>query len=133
MYRRGLLARLAGLCGVGGLVAGAGCTRPARPSGPRTPPRSVEPTSRPESGLEVVDFTELEADDGDVDVRVVVENPTGEEQSGVVVAEVGTGGTETTVRREVTVAASERVEVTLETDLAYAEFAGGGSLSVRVE
>ena len=127
MDRRGLLRRLAGLPAVGVVGAGAGCTTPADPSGPRSPPRSPESTET--FGLTVADFTELRSDAGTVHVRVTVENYAGTERTGTVVAEVATGEGEVTVRREVTVPSSERVEVTLETDLPYEEFR---SLSVRI-
>ncbi|ESP89114.1 hypothetical protein [Candidatus Halobonum tyrrellensis] len=131
MHRRGLLARLARLLAAGGLAVGAGCSDVRTPSGPRTPPRSVEPPA--DGDLVVADFSEREADDGTVGVRVVVENRTGEERSGTVVAEVEAGDAETTVREEVTVDSSDRVEVTLPTDLAYEEFARNGSIAVRIE
>ena len=127
MKRRGLLIGLAGLAG------GAGCTETVRPSGPRTPPRSPEPTSTPASGLVVVDLIDEQDDAGNLLVRVTVENQGDASQSGTVVVDVRAGETETTVSRSVTLDPGERTEVALSTEIEYDAFAGDGSLQVDVQ
>jgi hypothetical protein len=126
MKRRGLLGGLAGV------LAGAGCLQPASSTGPRTPPRSPEPTATPATGLVVVEFDDEADDAGNLRLLVTVENRTGDTQSGTVVVDVTAGDTETTVRRDVTVAASARVEVTLSTDVPYDKFTSAGSLQIDV-
>lgn len=126
MKRRGLLAGLAGL------TAGAGCAETVRPSGPRTPPRSPEPTSTPASGLVVVDLVDDQDDEGNLLVRVTVENRGGESRSGTVVVDVRAGETETSVSQSVTLAPDERTEVALLTEIEYDTFADDGSLQVDV-
>lgn len=133
VYRRGLLKRLAGLGGACGLAAGAGCLESDRPSGPRTPPRSVQPPADDGGGLVVTDFGEVEGEAGNVLVTVTIENRSGEERSALVVADVSAGENEVTVDREVTVPGSEEIQVTLETGLAYEEFARNGSISVEIQ
>lgn len=127
MNRRGVLV------GLVGLLAGAGCTDVRRPSGPRTPPPSPEPTSTPTEGLAVTELVDEEGDDGALVVRVTVENRTDEARTGTVVAEVSAGEEETTVSEEVTVEQGEAVDVSLPTDLAYEEFDRSGSLRVEIE
>ena len=126
MKRRGVLVGLVPLLG------GAGCLQPARSTGPRTPPRSPEPTSTPVTGLVVVDFVGEPNDEGNLVVDVTVENRSGEARSGTVVVEVTAGDEETTVSTEVTVGANGRAEVSLPTDIPYDQFAGDGSLQVVV-
>ncbi|QLG62371.1 hypothetical protein [Halorarum salinum] len=127
MKRRGVLVGLAGL------VAGAGCTDVTRPSGPRTPPPSPEPTSASPEGLVIAELVDEEGDDGSLVVRVTVENRTGEARTGTVVAEASAGGEGTTVSAEVTVEPGESEELSLATELDYGEFARDGSLRVDVE
>ncbi|WP_435125900.1 hypothetical protein [Halobaculum sp. D14] len=130
MKRRGLLK---GVAGVAGLGVAAGCTNSAAPSGPKTPPRSPESTVVSGSGLVVADFTDVESDDGDLHVSVTVENRSGEQRTGTVVATASASGAEDSASEQVTVGASERVTVVLETSLSYAKFQQDGSLQVTIE
>lgn len=126
-------ARLAAASGVAAL---AGCTDSAEPSGPMTPPRSPEATGSGDEGLTVTDFADVEGDEGDLLVRVTVENRGGEERTGTVIVTVtGTvdgSETEDTVSEEVTVASGERTEVTLGTSLSFESFSQSGSIRVEI-
>lgn len=136
MNRRRLLATGARLAAASGLAALAGCSAPADPSGPLTPPRSPEATAAGGEGLVVTDFADVEGDDGNLLVRVTVENRGGERQSGTVVvtASVTVDGSESeeTVSGEVTVASGERTDVTVETSLSFQQFSRSGSMRVEV-
>lgn len=134
--RRRLLATGARLAAASGVAALAGCTNSADPSGPLTPPRSPEATAGPGEGLVITDFTDAEGDDGDLLVRVTVENRGGEERTGTVVATVTVTvdgeEREETASQEVTVAPGERTEATLETSLSFESFSGSGSMRVEI-
>ncbi|MFC7096163.1 hypothetical protein [Halobaculum marinum] len=137
MKRRRLLGSLARAAVAGGVVATAGCTSPASPSGPLTPPRSPEGgPNTGEEGLVIRDFLDVEGDDGALLVRVTVENRAGEERSGTVVVTATAGSDdderEVSTSESITVPAGERVEVTLETSLTYEEFSRQGSMRVDV-
>ena len=134
MNRRRFLGSVARAVAAGGVAASAGCTSPASPSGPLTPPRSPEGTAVDGAGLVVADFADVEGDDGDLLVVVTVENRAGEPRSGVVEATVtaGSGDEERreTVADEVTVDGGERAETTLETSVPFETFSAGGSIRV---
>jgi len=134
--RRRLLSTGARLAAASGLAALAGCTDSADPSGPMTPPRSPEATAAEGEGLVVTDFTDVEGDEGDLLVRVTVENRGGEERTGTVVvtasATVEGSESEETVTEEVTVASSERTDVTVATSLSYESFNRSGSIRVEI-
>ncbi|WP_435064963.1 hypothetical protein [Halobaculum sp. EA56] len=137
MNRRGFLGSLARLSVPAGAVGVAGCTSPASPSGPRTPPRSPEATATGDEGLVVVDFADVEGEEGNLLVRVTVENRSSEERSGTVVVRARVNGEdgseEETVSEDVSVAAGDRVKVTLATSLSYEEFSRGGSMRVEID
>jgi len=130
--RRRLLRSLPRLAVVGGTVAAAGCTDRVAPTGPRTPPRSPEGTETGGRGLVVADFADEEGDDGDLVVRVTVENRGAEADSGTVVVEAAAGETEETVTEDVTVESGERTAVAVPTSLSFDEFSRGGSLRVEI-
>lgn len=130
--RRGLLESAARLAVLGAAGAAAGCTQPAEPTGPRTPPQSPEGTPADGPGLTVTDFTDVEGDEGNLLVRVTVENRSGEQRSGTVVVSASAGDEETTVAERVTVAAGERTDVTVETALSYGTFSRNGSMRVSI-
>ncbi|QZP38414.1 hypothetical protein [Halobaculum magnesiiphilum] len=136
MNRRRLLATGARLAAASGVAALAGCTAAGDPSGPLTPPRSPEATAGPGEGLVITDFTDVEGDDGDLLVRVTVENRGGEERTGTIVATVTATvdgeEREETVSRDVTLAPGERTEATLETSLSFESFSGSGSMRVEI-
>jgi len=101
-----------------------------------TPPRSPEATAAEGEGLVVTDFTDVKGDEGDLLVRVTVENRGGEERTGTVVvtasATVEGSESEETVTEEVTVASSERTDVTVATSLSYESFNRSGSIRVEI-
>jgi hypothetical protein len=134
--RRRLLTTGTRLAAASGLAVLAGCSDPADPSGPVTPPRSPEATAAAGEGLVVTDFADVEGEDGDLLVRVTVENRGGEPQSGTVAvtASVTVDGEESeeTVSAEVTVAPGERTDVTVETSLSFERFSQSGSMRVEV-
>ncbi|SHH25614.1 hypothetical protein [Halobaculum gomorrense] len=136
MNRRRLLATGARLAVASGVAALAGCADPAEPSGPLTPPRSPEATAGAGEGLVVTDFADVEGDDGDLLVRVTVENRGAERRTGTVIvtASVTVEGEESeeTVSEEVTVASGERTEVTVATSLSFDRFSRNGSMRVEI-
>ncbi|MXR40943.1 hypothetical protein GRX01_06260 [Halobaculum sp. WSA2] len=136
MNRRRLLATGARLAAASGLAALAGCTDSAEPSGPTTPPRSPEATASGGEGLAITDFTDVEGDDGDLLVRVTVENRGSEERTGTVIvtAIVTADGSdsEETVSEEVTLGSGERTDVTVATSLSFESFSQSGSIRVEI-
>ncbi|UIO98951.1 hypothetical protein Hbl1158_10430 [Halobaculum sp. CBA1158] len=132
MNRRGLLGSLGRLAALGGAATLAGCTSPTEPSGPATAPRSPEATDSGADGLTVADFGDVEGDDGELIVRVTVENPTGERRSGTVVVTATAGDEEDTASADATVDPGSRVEVDVSTSLSYDAFTRDGSLRVEV-
>ncbi|QZX98875.1 hypothetical protein [Halobaculum rubrum] len=136
MNRRRLLATGARLAAASGLAALAGCTEPAEPSGPMTPPRSPEATASGGEGLVVTDFTDVEGDEGDLLVRVTVENRGSEQRTGTVIvtASVTVDGSESeeTASEAVTVGSGERTDVTVPTSLPFESFSQSGSIRVEI-
>ncbi|WP_348609022.1 hypothetical protein [Halobaculum rarum] len=136
MNRRRLLATGARLAAASGVAALAGCTDSAEPSGPMTPPRSPEATASEGERLVVTDFTDVEGDEGDLLVRVTVENRGSEERTGTVIVTVtGTvdgSESEETASEEVTVASGERTDVTIPTSLSFESFSQSGSIRVEI-
>lgn len=133
MNRRGLLESAGRLLALGSVVAGAGCTEAASPTGPLTPPRAPEETDTSGASLAIRDFVDVEGDDGNLLVRVTVENRSGQRQSGTVVVTATAEDTEETVSEDVTVPGGERVDVTVATSLSFETFSRSGSLRVNVE
>ncbi|WP_277552522.1 hypothetical protein [Halobaculum limi] len=133
MNRRGLLGSVGRLLVVGGVTAGAGCTDAASPTGPLTPPRAPEETDTSGASLVVRDFVDVEGEEGNLLVRVTVENRSGDRQTGTIVVTATAGDTEETVSEDVTVPGGERVDVTVATSLSFEAFSQSGSLRVNVQ
>ena len=130
--RRRFLRSVPRFAAVGGVAACAGCVDRASPTGPRTPPRSPESTRSGGGGLVVADFADEEGENGNLVVRVTVENRGAEAESGTVVVEASADDAEETVSESVTADSGERTEVALGTSLSFEEFSRGGSLRVEI-
>jgi hypothetical protein len=134
MDRRRALALL-GL----GLSFSAGCATSGA-TGPRTPPTPGEasPAAGGNGGgnerLRISDQDFEEVDDGSLRILATVRNPTGTERTRTLVVAVTIEGSTTERRREVTVPGDDRRAVAVDfEDIAFDDFASGGSLRSRLE
>lgn len=130
MNRRRALAALASL------AVGAGCTENARaPSGPRNPPEGDEegPGERETESLYVAAYDFAEDDDGHLIAPVTVGNRADEERDGQVVAEATAQDDTYTETADVTVPAGGEVDLVVEFDVPFDEFARDGTLEVTID
>lgn len=122
---RALAALPLGLAGCTGDLPGA--------TGPRKPPEPDEPrpTGGPDVSVTGVDVTE--GPDGALRVLATVENRGGEAATREVVATATVDGEEYVRSTEVRVGANAATEATIDFDLRYDAFVGGGNVNARID
>ncbi|WP_129115733.1 transcriptional initiation protein Tat [Halegenticoccus tardaugens] len=128
--------RRALLCALGLGLFGGCLSNPPGPTGPRTPPKSPEPTPREETEekppLYVDDFEFEETAEGELRAIVTVGNRTGDDLDGTVVGLVTVGDDEHEESEDVTVAGDGVAEVRFAYPVAYEDFERNGSFTPSV-